>query len=252
MTFGLCRVIIRRMEMLRLDSVSPSVRTFMGVFGSLFLTTFAMAYSIGFVPYFVDGTEPTLSASSTGTIERTASVREPLAYAVGSIETSVSLGNLPMLGEENAVPAAEPVRIKASSIGLDLPVLNPASASIAALDSALTKAAVRYPGSAQLGQKGNVLIFAHSSHLPIVHNQMYRAFNKLPDLKAGDIVSLSSGSLRYDYKVTTVRKTDANEEMIDLSTNGGARITLSTCDTFGKKSARWVVEAIFVGTSPLI
>jgi len=44
-----------------------------------------------------------------------------------------------------------------------------------------------------------------------------------------------------------VRLTTAQEELVDLSPRGGKRLTLSTCNSFGQKSERWVVEASFVG-----
>lgn len=213
---------------------------FMTVFAFTFLFTLTAADSVGFVPYYIDGTLPN-------------SAHSVLAYSVGSIEPGVSLSNLPMLGttaRTPAVPAASPVRIIATSIGLDLPVANPTTTNVDALDAVLNSAVARYPGSALLGQQGNVLMFGHSSHLPIVHNHFYQAFNGLPDLKVGAVVTLVGGGLSYNYQVTNVRHTDATEEYIDLGTDNGARLTLSTCDTFGKKTARWVVEAKFIGTTP--
>jgi LPXTG-site transpeptidase (sortase) family protein len=210
---------------------------FMTVFAFAFLFSLTAASSIGFVPYYIDGTSP--------------NVHKTLAYSVGSIEPGVSLANLPLLGRATTavIPAASPARIIAPSIGLDLPVVNPTTTNVDALDRVLSSAVARYPGSAMLGQNGNVLIFGHSSHLPIVHNQMYKAFNGLPDLKVGAVITLVGGGLSYNYQVTTVRQTDATEEYVDLSTDKGALLTLSTCDTFGKKTARWIVEAKFVGTT---
>jgi|SRR3989344_5971007 len=180
--------------------------------------------SAGFVPYYVDGTSPR--------------------------HNRVTLAALPMLGDlvESGSRAAAvlPERIQIPSVGIDLPIVNPESRDAAVLDEALKSAAVRYVDSARLYEKGNMLIFAHSSHLPIVHNQMYRAFNNLPDVKVGDTILVSGSGKTSTYKVTIVRKTDANEELIDLSSKQGTRLTLSTCDTFGKKSSRWVVEAKLV------
>lgn len=210
---------------------SPSMFSVSFVFSFFFMVVGAS--TVGFVPYYIDGTEPNNRA---------------LAHSVGSIERGVHLSNLPMLGDDEGVITAAPTRIVAKSIGLDLPVVTPASVDVDVLDSALRGAVVRYPTSAMLGQKGNVLVFGHSSHLPVVHNQFYKAFNALPDLSVGDVISLDGGGLSYNYKVTSVRRADATEEYVDLSTNGGARLTLSTCDTFGKKTSRWVVDAVFVGT----
>lgn len=159
----------------------------------------------------------------------------------------VLLSNLPQLSEESGVL---PDRITAPSINLDLPVQNPATREIPILDSALQNGPVRYIDSAELGEKGNMLVFAHSSHLPIVRNQMFKAFNRISELKEGDSISVFGGGYEYKYIVAKVRQTDASEEVIDLSPKNGTRLTLSTCDTFGKKSARFVVEADFAGAVP--
>lgn len=223
------------------------------IFKSLsFATAFAFSFffmvvgasTVGFVPYYIDGTEsPRMASAKAG-------------YSVGSIQDSVFLNDLPMLGDEvitpDSTPVSQPVRIVAKSIDLDLPVANPNTTNVDALDKVLSSAVARYPGSAEAGQSGNVLIFGHSSHLPVVINHFYQAFNNLPDLKEGSIVSLiGENGLSYNYSVTEIRRTDATEEYIDLSSDGGKILTLSTCDTFGKKSARWVVEAKFIGTSQI-
>ena len=218
---------------------------FTTVFVLTMLFSVTAADSIGFVPYYVDGTEP--ASSSIASVASSGSGN--LAYAVGDIEPGVALSSLPVLGTTATVPAALPTRIIAPSIGLDLPVANPTSTNVDTLDSVLTSAVARYPGSAELGQNGNVLIFGHSSHLPIVHNHLYQAFNGLPDLKMGSVISLVGDGLSYNYQVTSVRHTDATEEYVDLSTTNGALLTLSTCDTFGAKTARWVVQAKFIGTT---
>ena len=167
---------------------------------------------------------------------------------------AVALNQLPLLGEvqaqETRAPIAEPTRLVIRSIALDLPVGNPSTTDVAALDALLSKQVVRYPTSGKLGEVGNVLIFGHSSHLPVVHNQLYKAFNGLPDLTEGTLIEVIGSGYTYTYQVTSIRKTDASEEVIDLTGKGKAKLTLSTCDTFGAKSSRWVVEADFVSAYP--
>ncbi len=143
-----------------------------------------------------------------------------------------------------------PIRIVAKAIGLDKTIANPISTDVETLDAALLDGTVRYPTSARLGEQGTMLIFGHSSYLPIVHNQMYRAFNRINELKVGDSITVTGGGTDYIYSVTKVRLTDASEEIIDLSKTNGTHLTLSTCDTLSKKSARWVVEADLVGSVP--
>jgi len=144
-----------------------------------------------------------------------------------------------------------PVRVVAKNIGLEVTVENPISTDIEVLDQSLLSGTVRYPTSALLGQEGTVLLFGHSSNLPVVHNQAYKAFNSIQNLKTGQIVSVYSGSAEYRYAVVGVKLADANEDVIEMPKDG-KRLVLVTCDlSFAKKAARFVVTAEFVGTYAL-
>jgi LPXTG-site transpeptidase (sortase) family protein len=143
-----------------------------------------------------------------------------------------------------------PVKIVAASIGLEVSVQNPVSTVIEALDQALLKGAVRYPTSAKLGEDGNVVIFGHSSYLPIVHNLNFRAFNGIQNLSLGDEIMVYSEGRVYIYAVERVEEASAEEDGIPLSVSG-KKLTLATCDTFGEKSDRFVVTANFVRSHAL-
>ncbi len=214
-------------------STSPEPRAPKSVFVAtavlLFFFSLSAADSIGFVPYYIDGT----------------SARQ------------VALSDLPELGEEPVVEippvevkpevAIKPERISAPAIGLDLKIQNPETRDIEQLDTLLKNGPARYVDSALLGQKGNVLIFAHSSHLPVIHNQMYKAFNRVPELEKGDTITISGGGKDYLYSVTSVRRANATEdELISLAQTGN-KLTLVTCDTLTSKASRWILEAELVG-----
>jgi LPXTG-site transpeptidase (sortase) family protein len=206
----------------------PPKRVFLAAFIVIFFSALSTSDSVGLVPCSLDGTCTTHSES-------------------------IALSSLPMLGDTNTPASAEtalPVRIQIDSAGIDLPVQNPATRDIAALDDLLQKGPARYVDSAKLGEDGNVLIFAHSSHLPIVHNQMFRAFNSIPDLKAGDSITIQGDDGKnYLYSVETVQKADVEAgTSISLSPTLGKKLTLITCDTLTGKSARFILTASFVGT----
>ena len=211
---------------------------FLAATAVIFILSLSAADSVGFVPYYIDGTEPTRSKK-------------------------LALADLPELGEEETMQelppptnipepeiTAEPERIRIAEIGLDLPVSNPDTRDLEDLDAVLKDGPARYVDSALLGEKGNVLIFGHSSHLPVVHNQMYKAFNKIPDLSAGDTITIEGGGKEFLYRVTSVTKVDADEGIIDLSKDG-QKLTIVTCDTLTGKSARFVLEAEFIGSYDL-
>lgn len=147
--------------------------------------------------------------------------------------------------------AEEPVRVVATSVNLDDKIANPTSADIATLDRALLKSSVRYPGSALLGEEGNVLLFGHSSYLRTTLNPAYKAFNDIQKLKTGETVTVYSATTAYEYRVTSVKFVKVDDGVIDLSQNGTRRLTLVTCNSFADKSDRFVVEAEFVGSYPL-
>jgi LPXTG-site transpeptidase (sortase) family protein len=169
---------------------------------------------------------------------------EPLTTEVEAAETQ------PEQTESAILFAEAPTRITARSIGMDNQVLNPISSDIATLDEALLKGTIRHPQSAMLGVDGTVLLFGHSSYLPIVRNQNYKAFNGIQKLKQGEVVSVYSATTEYRYTVSSVRLANAEEDVVELPSNG-KYLTLITCDTFGKKASRFIVTAEFAGAYAL-
>lgn len=139
--------------------------------------------------------------------------------------------------------ATLPTYISIPAIGTKSTILHPASPRVEVLDAALQKGAVYYPGSGTI-EEGNMFIFGHSTNWAVVQNQAYKTFNNLEDLYAGAEIHLTANGKTYVYEVETVTHVDANTAFVDLS-RPGRRLTISTCDTFGAKSDRWVVDAVF-------
>lgn len=168
----------------------------------------------------------------------------------------ISLSHLPHMGVEDAhmgIPDVDsvafsgiaPERIQSQAIDMDLPVQDSTTQDIDALEKMLTDGPVRYVTSAKLGEEGNIVIFGHSSLLPIVGNKMYKAFNRISELKNGDIIILKSDGEEYRYSVTNVTSVDMDAGKVDISKKG-YRLTLITCDIRSGKDARFVVEAELV------
>ena len=159
---------------------------------------------------------------------------------------SVTLAASPSsTGSSKTMVPEFPTKVEIPKIGLATTIENPSTTNIEALDALLLKGAVRYPTSAKLGENGNVVIFGHSSYLPIVRNQAYKAFNGIQKLAAGDVITVHSSIATYTYRVTSVTKESAESAGIPLSGTGRV-LTLATCDSFGEKSDRFVVVADFV------
>lgn len=187
------------------------------LFGVFFVTT-AFLYVIDFVP------------------------EQPRALAAPHTDTSEAA--------EDTVVAELPTRIAIPKIGVDAPIENPSSATIEALDEALLAGAVRYPGSALLGENAPVFLFGHQSYLPVVRNPAYKAFNDLQKLSQGDVITVYSDTARYEYTVMSVSLARAEDVLIPL-TPGAKTLALSTCNSFGDPGERYVVNATFTKRIPL-
>ncbi len=251
---------------------SKNETRFLGFFALIFLGTAGLLAGIGLLPSELKenlgtsapagslpvGTAPSGSSGGMGPVGQNSALGILNATGQGS-GTANSGSNAAGTGgtgaNGNAGPGSNPSiadnrlivpdRIMVPSLGINAVVRNPTSTSISHLDSELTKGAVRYPGSGTIG-KGNMFIFGHSTGLSVVQNQAYRIFNELHKTKKGDEILLTSGSTTFVYKVRSVSKVDKNDTLVkfDTATN---MLTISTCDSFGSKSDRYVVEADYVG-----
>lgn len=195
----------------------------------MFGLSLSAADSVGFVPCQIDNT------------------------CLSEAGDQVALSSLPQLGVEGTAPqnaaGVLPVEIKIPSVGIDLPVQNPSTTDVDALDALLNQGPARYVNSAELGVQGNVLIFAHSSHLPIVTNKMFQAFNQIPNVNPGASIELDGADGKaYLYSVDSVVKATTDDgTTISLDPSQGEKLTLVTCDTLTGTSARFILTAHFVG-----
>ncbi len=194
---------------------------FLGLFGIVFLGSVALLARLDLLPSAPVAPQASLDAST-------------VAHATSPAPTEPQL----------------PVSISIPSISLSATVADPTTTNLDALDALLLSGAVRYPTSAALNENGNVVIFGHSSYLPIVKNQAYKTFDGVQKLTKGDTITVSSATTAYTYAVESVVKEDATEAAIPLSVSGRV-LTLSTCDVFGQKSERFIVTATFVESHPL-
>jgi LPXTG-site transpeptidase (sortase) family protein len=147
--------------------------------------------------------------------------------------------------------AESPTKVEIPKIKLTALIENPATTAVEALDAELLKGAVRYPTSAKLGEDGNVVLFGHSSYLPIVNNQAYKTFNDIQKLAKGDSITVYSSGTAYTYRVKSVAKERADENTAIPLSVGGKMLTLVTCNSFGTKQDRFVVVADFVESHSL-
>lgn len=204
---------------------------FIVIFAWVFVLSLTVLNVVGAVPYYIDGTpsrEVAEAAAKRDQAQQDVEV-DPVTEA----------------------PILLPVRLEIPVAGTNVPISNPNTTDVAELDKELLTAVVRYPGSGTLGIDGNIFIFGHSTGYRTVNNQMFKAFNALKTLEEGNVIKLVSGNTEYIYTVTTVEHKDASEVTVDFTVEPGVqKLTLSTCDSFGAKSERYIVTALFLGSYP--
>lgn len=227
--------------------ISANKTAFFSVFFVVVLLTYAVLYALDFYPEPVseeqgqDMVGEVESAAITPESESTPAVTEQIE-ATGVV-TAVEQNPVRIELPDNEVL---PTRITIPNSGTDVMVLNPDSLDMADLDNALLDGVVRHPQSAHFADTGNILIFGHSSYLPNVFNENFQAFNGVQDLNWGDEITLySETGTEYVYRVSRVYRVKASETIIDNS-RGKGKLTIVTCNSFGSKDDRYIVEATLV------
>ena len=220
----------------------------------IFLSTLAILAGLGFLP-----SELQEEASGNNFVEEG---RRILNETLGAeTEAQIQAQAKPQTEANNQAQASTtnnggnaygllPQRLVIPAIGVDAKIYSPTSTSTKALDYELTKGPVRYPGSGTVGY-GNMFIFGHSTGWSVVQNKAYKVFNQIKTLQKGDIIYVdaapdSSGVKTYEYRVREVTEVNKNDTQINFDTANNM-LTLSTCDSFGARSDRFVVTADFVG-----
>jgi LPXTG-site transpeptidase (sortase) family protein len=190
--------------------------------GWIFGVLVALLVAIDFVPEQKQAQSAVVRANEVSSVENTEDIPEAsIIYA-----------------QKDTIP----VRVEVPSVGIDTIVLTPSSTDVEVLDTALLNGSVHYPQSAFAGELGNMLIFGHSSYLPVVHNKAFQAFNELSKVKVGSLVSIYSETHVFEYEVKQVKLARAEDTTIYFTAEVPT-LTLATCNTFGAKEDRWIVTA---------
>jgi LPXTG-site transpeptidase (sortase) family protein len=222
-----------------IDRIMSRRWSFLSVFALAFLFSYLFLVAIDFIPEpprptGEDG-QPTERRQSPGVVQE--------AMAVERVTEDTSLT------PEQPVELPRSIHIK--KLDRTINILNPVSRTVRDLDEALLSGVVRHPDAARLGQEGNVFILGHSSHLPQVFNQNFKAFNGIETLEWGDLIEITGDQYVYTYRVERVYEAKANDATIIPINTEDRRLTLATCNSFGSIDDRFIVEAVEVSVRPL-
>ena len=147
-------------------------------------------------------------------------------------------------------------RIVIPRIGKNIPLVDVSVASGTTFETMhetfmeeLKKWVVRYPGTAEPGDTGNVFIFGHSSNYPWVKSQYNDVFALLDTLENGDEITIYYFQKKYTYKViekATVKPGDV--KTLEARDHTKKELSLMTCWPVGTTLERMIVFAELVET----
>ena len=219
-----------------IDRIMMKRWAFLGTFFIVFFLSYLFLVAVDFVP---DPPKP-LPVTDYKT--------EP----VNTIEHGASF--LTTVTDANSLVSVDspekPESIYISALDKEIKVLNPVSRDVADLDESLLSGAVRHPDSALFGQDGNVFILGHSSYLPQIYNKNFQVFNGIQDLEWGDTIEVTTDTKVYVYRVDKVYKATADDATVIPIAGDDRRLTLATCNSFGKVEDRFIVEAVEISERP--
>lgn len=110
------------------------------------------------------------------------------------------------------------------------------------IQGALQDGVVHYPGTAQAGEKGNVVITGHSSYFPWDPGRFKDVFALLHEIVVGDELIVYHDQKPFRYKVYKTQVVTPDQIEI-LTQEGDDRLTLITCTPVGTNLKRLIVLA---------
>jgi sortase A len=128
---------------------------------------------------------------------------------------------------------------------LSIPRLGITDAEVTTQDNDLKRHLVNYAGTAVPPEKGNAVIYGHST-LPQLFNQknFTTIFATLHTIKAGDTILTKVNNITYSYRVHKVIVVDANDTSVLTQDFDNSYLTLITCTPPGTVWKRLVVRAV--------
>ena len=110
------------------------------------------------------------------------------------------------------------------------------------IQDSLRDGVVRFPGTAQPGQKGNAFITGHSSYYPWDTGRYKDVFALLPEIEIDEEIIVFWNQQKYVYRVNHMHEVQPNETDV-LKDVDSYQLTLMTCTPIGTALKRLIVTA---------
>jgi len=167
------------------------------------------------------------------------------------ITPSRTVSSTPIITDPASTAVGKDSKVIIPKINVEIPVVyDEPSIQEAAVQKALERGVLHYATTPNPGEKGNAVVFGHSSN-NILNSGKYKfAFVLLSRLENGDTFMLEKGGKRYVYKVFDKKVVPPTDLSVIQKTAKPATATLITCDPPGTSINRLVVVGEQISPSP--
>lgn len=213
--------------------------SFTGMVGVLYIFFPLLSWQFYFQPVFASNTINT-------PIPKTA-VLNPTAIQ-SLIQTTVrQFVGVDYTNAQNWFPNAKTQEYNASDIPLyaiSIPRLDIKNAQVATTDYDLSKHLVNYPGTPIPSQKGNAVVFGHSTLPQLFNPADYKTiFATAYKLTIGDEIFVSVAEIVYKYTIVNITVVDSSDTSIFAQSYDNSYLTLVTCTPPGTTWKRLIIKS---------
>ena len=133
---------------------------------------------------------------------------------------------------------------KVSSYTLSIPKIQIKDAFVSTVDMDVGKHLINYQGTSIPGDKGNAVIFGHSTLPQLFNIKDYKTiFATAYQLKIGDSIYAAVNGVSYLYKIYNITVVDPSDTSIFAQSENNFYLTLVTCTPPGTVWKRLIVRA---------
>jgi sortase A len=127
---------------------------------------------------------------------------------------------------------------------LSIPKIDLENAVVSTVDTDVGSHLINFPGTVLPAQKGNSVIFGHSTLPQLYDPKNYKTiFAHIHDVRIDDTIIITLNNIMYTYKIIDISVTDAEDTSYLNQDLDGSYLTIVTCTPPGTTWKRLVIKS---------
>jgi sortase A len=164
------------------------------------------------------------------------------------LNTARSIQNIYSSESQNWVPEATigeaQIATALSYYFISIPKINISNAVVSTVDTDLSSHLINFPGTSTPPDKGNSVIFGHSTLPQLFDPKNYKTiFANAHTLVVGDTILVHAKNLTYTYKIYNISIVDADDTSFLSQEDDDSYLTIVTCTPPGTLWKRLIIRA---------